>query len=121
MKLIEIELKGKGKATAELDQRNPNIANEFYKILPIETKVNFWGEEIYFEIPLELDDENASASSSKGDISYWSPGNAFCIFFGTTQPYSPVNHIGNVIEGLDLFQNARDGDRIILNRKQIII
>jgi hypothetical protein len=117
LKLIEIDIKGKGIAVAELDNRNLNIANEFYRILPIEAKANLWGEEVYFEIPLRLKDENTSSGSIRGDISYWSPGNAFCIFFGSTQPYSPVNHIGKVTGGLNLFQNVRDGDRIILNRK----
>jgi uncharacterized protein len=117
LKLIEIDIKGKGLAIAELDNRNSDIANEFYKILPIKAKANLWKDEVYFEIPLKLKDENTSAGSIRGDISYWSPGNAFCIFFGTTQPYSPVNHIGKVIEGLDLFQNVKEGDRIILNRK----
>ena len=117
MKLIEIDVKGKGIAVAELDNRNSNIASEFYQILPIEAKANLWGDEVYFEIPLRLKDDNTSPGSIRGDISYWSPGNAFCIFFGTTQPYSPVNHIGKVTAGLDLFQKVRDGDGIILNTK----
>ena len=38
------------------------------------------------------------------------------IFFGKMQPYSAVNHIGKVVEGLDLFQNTVEGDRIVLRR-----
>jgi uncharacterized protein len=68
-------------------------------------------------VPLKLEDENASPASKSGDISYWSPGSAFCIFFGRTQPYSPVNHLGRVIEDLDLFKSVKNGDRIVLSRK----
>ncbi|MDD1751539.1 MAG: hypothetical protein LUQ38_00410 [Methanotrichaceae archaeon] len=115
--LIKIEIEGKSFAVAELDQRNPNIANRFYQMLPFEAAANLWGEEIYFEIPLKNEDENTSPGSVKGDVSYWSPGNAFCIFFGQTQPYSPVNHLGKILEGLEIFSNVKVGDRIILNRK----
>ena len=117
MRIIEINIKGKGKAVAELDGRNPRIADAFWQALPIEATANLWGEEIYFDIPLEMEDENASPKATKGDICYWSPGPAFCIFFGETQPYSEVNHIGRVVKGLDLFRNVAARDRITLNRK----
>ncbi len=64
-----------------------------------------------------LEDENPSPSAKSGDISYWSPGSAFCVFFGRTQPYSPVNHIGRVIVGLDLFKEVKNSDKIVLSRK----
>jgi len=117
MRAIEIEVGGKGKAQAELDERNPGIAEAFWQALPIQARASLWGEEVYFDIPLQLEDENPSPSASSGDICYWSPGPAFCIFFGKTQPYSPVNHLGRVVEGLELFWNVAAGDRIVLRRK----
>jgi hypothetical protein len=117
LRYIEIEISGRGKVVAELDDQNPRIAEELFKRLPIEARANLWGEEIYFEVPLELEDENPSPEAKSGDVSYWSPGSAFCIFFGRTQPYSPVNHLGRVIEGLDLFKDVRSGVKIVLSRK----
>jgi hypothetical protein len=117
LKYIEIEISGRGKAVAEIDDRNPKVAAKFYQSLPVEAKANLWGEEVYFEVPLELEDENPSPAAKSGDISYWSPGSAFCIFFGRTQPYSPVNHLGRVVEGLNLFESVLNGDRIVLSRK----
>lgn len=117
MRYIEIDVRGKGKALAELDERNPLISDALYQKLPLEARANLWGEEVYFEIPLEMEDENPSPTATAGDISYWVPGSAFCIFFGTTQPYSAVNHLGRIIEGLEIFRNVENGDRIVLNRK----
>ncbi len=117
MKTIEIMVKGKGSALAELDDRNPGIRDAFWQALPIEGRATLWGEEVYFDVLLEMEDENSSPSATAGDICYWSPGPAFCIFFGRTQPYSAVNHIGKVVEGLDLFRSVAAGDRIVLNRK----
>lgn len=116
MKRIEINIPGKARAIAELDARNPRISQELYQILPVEASANIWGEEVYFEIPLKMMDENTSPSSVKGDISYWSPGYAFCIFFGGTQPYSPVNHLGRISQGIEIFRNINAGDKVVLNR-----
>ncbi|MFQ6055685.1 MAG: cyclophilin-like fold protein [Methanosarcinales archaeon] len=114
---IEIEVIGKGKAIAELDSRNPKTADKIYESLPIEANAKIWQEEVYFDIPLKLDYENKSPTSEKGDISYWPPGSAFCIFYGKSQPYSEVNHIGKITENLDLFLEVKDGDKIILRKK----
>ncbi len=116
MKIIEIEVRGRGSALAELDGRNPGIAEAFWQALPFEAAANLWGEEVYFDIQLELKDESPSPTAVAGDICYWSPGPAFCIFFGKTQPYSAVNHIGKVVEGLELFREVAAGDRIVLRK-----
>ena len=119
MKAIIIEVYGKGSALAELDERNPIISEAIWQALPIEGRVILWGEEVYFDLDMKLTDENPSASSEAGDICYWSPGPALCIFFGQTQPYSRVNHIGKVVQGLDLFERIRAADRIVLRKKEL--
>ncbi|MDI9616771.1 MAG: cyclophilin-like fold protein [Methanothrix sp.] len=118
MRRIEIDIEGLGIAIAELDNRNPRTADAVWNALPIEGRAMLWGEEVYFDTPIECEDENASPSANAGDISYWVPGHAICIFFGRTQPYSPVNHIGRISEGLEVFSNVEEGDRIVLRRAQ---
>ena len=111
---IEIEVVGKGNAVAELDDRNPNTAQKIYEGLNLEGDANIWLEEVYFQIHLNLDYENSSSTAEKGDISYWPPGSAFCIFYGESQPASEVNHIGRVTENIELFYKVENGDRVIL-------
>jgi uncharacterized protein len=118
MRIIEIDIKGKGKATAMLDDRNPRIAEAIWQALPFEAKANLWGEEVYFDFPLKMENENPSPIAIAGDICFWSPGHAFCVFFGKTQPYSEVNHIGKVTERMELFKSVAAGDRIVLKKKQ---
>lgn len=113
---LEIEVVGKGKATAKLDERNPETAACFYKNLPLEGKAKCWLEEVYFIIPLELEYENQSPSADKGDLSYWPPGAAFCIFYGLSQPASPVNHIGKLTSNLELFRRVESEDNIIIRK-----
>jgi len=113
-KKIEMEVNGKGRVIIELDERNPKIAEEICRILPIDVEVTRWKDEVYFDIPLRYSDVNASPDAVKGDVSYWSPGSAFCIFFGDTQPVSSVNHVGRVKEGLEIFPKVMSGDSISL-------
>jgi len=115
---IEIEVVGKGKALGKLDRRNPETAVKFYESLPLRGNANIYFEEVYFDIPLNLEYENPSGKSRCGDISYWPPGNAFCIFYGNSQPASDVNHVGKITENLEVIKEARDGDKIIIKKSK---
>lgn len=74
--------------------------------LPIDLSMNRWGEEYYGSIgePLEGVSGPTQEMMSVGDLAYWEPGNAFCIFFGPTPASSgdepvaagPVHLIGTV-------------------------
>jgi hypothetical protein len=63
--------------------------------LPIESKAQRWGRELYFAIPVQSDEEDAQAEVASGTVAYWPPGRALCLFFGQ-QPYSPVNVVGSL-------------------------
>ena len=88
-----------------------NTAGQIYAVLPLDAVVNFWGEEIYFEIPVVAELENPEEIVNAGDIAFWPPGKALCIFFGKTpgsgdngiKPVSPVTVVGQVEGNSDLF------------------
>jgi hypothetical protein len=95
--------------------------------LPIEASGNRWGEEIYFSIPVkEKSAPDARADMEVGELAYWPPGTAFCIFFGPTpasdgdQPRaaSPVNPVGRVIGDVEPLKGVRDGATVIIERKK---
>ena len=110
------------KADAELN--DSKTAQEIWKTLPIENNINTWGDEIYFSIPVNVGLEKAKAVVSEGDLGYWPPGNAFCIFFGLTpasqgdeiRPASPVNIFGKVIGDPKVFKKVRSGAKIIIEK-----
>ena len=97
------------------------LAAKIMEILPVEGTANVWGDEIYFDIPLNLDLEgDARADVEVGDLAYWPTGSAFCIFFGPTpvstdekpRAYSPVNVFGKVIGDALQFKAVPDGSKI---------
>ena len=110
------------KISAELN--NSETAQNIWDALPIEGSVNTWGDEIYFSIPVNVELENAKAVVSEGDLGYWPPGNAFCIFFGLTpasqgdeiRPASPVNIFGKIIGDSKVFKKVSSGAKIILEK-----
>ncbi len=59
-------------------------AQAIYNVLPLELPFSRWGDEIYFSIPAPLDLEESQEIVEVGDLAYWPPGNAFCIFYGKT-------------------------------------
>jgi hypothetical protein len=89
--------------------------------LPIETTPEEWGDEFYFEIPVEMSlDETATTKVKTGDIGYWPPGNALAIFFGPTPissgsepvPASDVNLVGRITGDATVLKNAKGARKI---------
>lgn len=115
---IRIVIEGVGEAEGELVRiRAPRTVDAITRALPIEGMAALWQEEVYFDIPVKMGSEKASASVEKGVLAYWPMGNAFCIFWGETQPYSPVNIIGNVTKNLELFERVKSGTKILLEKR----
>jgi uncharacterized protein len=103
MKRIKITA---GITTIEATLTDTACAQAVWDILPFSTKINTWGDEIYFSIPIHHElDATARNIVEVGDLGYWPEGPAFCIFFGPTpisggkeiRPASEVNIIGKVI------------------------
>lgn len=107
---------------AELN--DSETAEKIWKNLPIERKGEFWGDEIYFDTGLSMDSEDPKELVNEGDIGYWPPGNAFCIFYGPTpasrpgeiRPYSPVNIIGKITGDAKIFKTVTDLSKIRVER-----
>jgi len=121
---IKIITPSTGTINAELTEENPNTAKAFWEALPIIAKANTWGDEIYFTTPVEIPMENSKQVVELGDIGYWPPGKAFCIFFGPTpmsrgdeiRPASPVNVFGKIVGDPKAFKKVRSGEEIKLEK-----
>ncbi len=75
-----------------------------------------YGEEVYFQIPVKAPSENPRSSIEVGGVGYWPMGSAVCVFYGPTKPYSPVNKLGRITEGLDLFRSVKEGTIVMLRK-----
>ena len=104
---LNIEI-GTDEFKAALTKRlSPKTVEALVEALPIESEAKKWGAELYFDVPVDMAEENAQEIVSKGDIGYWPTGNALCIFYGKTpiseseteiRPVSAVNIVGSLEE-----------------------
>ena len=113
---------GKIEIGAELNDSPTALA--LFTALPLSAEANTWGDEIYFQVPVDQQlDSTAAELVQAGDLGYWPSGRAFCIFSGPTpisrkdeiRPASAVNLIGKVIGDAGVFRAVLDGDLMQLD------
>lgn len=124
MKTCKIVIKTSGLSVTAALVETPT-ASAIYEALPLEGEVHTWGDEIYFDITLQLGlEEDAREEVNVGDLAYWPSGPAFCIFFGPTpvsrggepRAYSPVNVFGRVEGDAAAFKTVTNGAFIRIDR-----
>jgi hypothetical protein len=116
-----------GDVSVEAELNDSRTAKAIWEELPVKARANRWGQEIYFSIPVRQDlADDARADMAVGELGYWPPGSAFCIFFGRTpasvdekpRAASPVNPIGQVLGDATVLGGVADGELVTLSRRQ---
>jgi len=110
----------------EAELNESETAKAIWEKLPIEGRVNLWGEEIYFKIPVKKEIEKGVETVEIGNIAYWPEGQCFCIFFGKTpistekeiRPASEVNLVGSFLGNPEEWKRVKEGEKIIIERKE---
>ncbi|HUF92357.1 MAG TPA: cyclophilin-like fold protein [Candidatus Limnocylindria bacterium] len=115
-------LAGDVTATAELN--DSPTAGAIWDALPLEAKASTWGDEIYFDIGIPGPPDASQEVVELGDLGFWPPGRAFCVFFGPTpmsrgdeiRPASAVTVVGRVAGDCKVFTKVRAGAKVRLER-----
>jgi hypothetical protein len=105
---------GQVEMTAELN--DTPTARKIWDALPIESSARLWGREVYFDIPVHHDEDDAQARVPSGTVAFWPAGDCLCIFFGQT-PASPVNVVGTLNGDANEFAEVNSGDPITIERE----
>lgn len=113
-----------GQVQAEAELNDTNTAQAIWDALPISASGGTWGDEIYFGIPVNVLLEQGQEVVELGDLGYWPPGHAFCIFYGPTpasrgkeiRPASAVTVVGRVLGDVTKFKGSRSGVAVRLER-----
>lgn len=108
----------------EIELNETSTAQKIWEALPFEARVNTWGDEIYFSIPVHTEQEKPQELVQEGDVAYWPPGYALCLFFGPTpvsapgeiRPYSPVTVVGKVIGDPQVLRGIKEGEKLKLRK-----
>jgi hypothetical protein len=114
---VVLALEDGGQAEGELVRYYaPKTTDALLRRMPIEGRIARWKEEVYFETDIAMGLEKPRSKVEAGTIAFWPMGSAVCIFYGQTQPYSPVNVIGIVKSGIDIFRDVAAGTKIRLEK-----
>ena len=113
-----------GSVAADALLDDSETARLVWGALPLTVAGETWGDEIYFSIPVKAKPERPLETVELGDLGYWPPGTAFCIFFGPTpmsrgqeiRPASPVNVFGKIVGDPTVFKKVRTGTKVRVER-----
>ena len=122
MKKLILRINGK---SLNLFLKETETAEKIYNAVPINSSINTWGEEIYFNTNLSINREKeAKAVVDFGEIAFWTEGSAIAIGYGKTpvssgdeiRLASPCNIWANADFDKSFFDDINDGDKVSLDK-----
>jgi hypothetical protein len=113
-----------GAVEVQAELNDTRTAKALFGILPIKAKVDTWGDEIYFDVPLSMEIEDGKQVVEMGDVAYWPDGPSLCLFFGRTpasrgdeiRAASPVTILGRIVGDPKVLRAVRSGAGITVEK-----
>ncbi|UGA57676.1 cyclophilin-like fold protein [Vibrio sp. VB16] len=118
MGVVEVKI---GSIMLDIELNDSETAEKLLSELPIRSRAKRWGDEIYFTTPVEIDvASDAKETVEVGDVAFWPPDRALCLFFGPTpcssngepQAASAVNLVGKLLGDVSLLSRVTDNCQV---------
>ena len=122
MRKVIIKCKGK---KLDFELRDTLTADIIYDSLPLKSKIQKWGEEIYFETGLSIElEKTAKSVVNIGEIAFWNGGSAIAIGYGKTpiskgkeiRLISPCNIWADSKFDKSYIENIKENETVILEK-----
>lgn len=123
--MFEIDIGGRITTASLTDESHNTETREAVRdALPLEGKATKWGDELYFDVPVNVPPKETTTEVPVGSVAYWHRGNALCFFWGPTpasdgdepRAASPVNVFARV-DDISVFEGAENGVRVRVEGK----
>jgi len=113
-----------GALTLDAELLDTPTAKAIAAALPISSSVLTWGEEVYFDVPVEVKREaDARAVVTPGEIAFWPDGPAIAIGFGRTpiskgnecRLASPCNVFAKALSSVKVLGKVKAGSKVAVS------
>jgi hypothetical protein len=113
-----------GAIEVQAELNNTRTAKSILRILPIKATISTWGDEIYFDIALNMEIEDGREVVQMGDVAYWPDGPSLCLFFGRTpasrgdeiRAASSVTILGRIVGDPKILKSIRAGAGVTVEK-----
>jgi len=122
----EISIKA-GAVQVKAQLNSTRTARSLLGILPIKATANTWGDEIYFDVPLNMEIESGREVVDMGDVAYWPDGPSLCLFFGRTpasrgneiRAASAVTVLGRIVGDPKILKWVKSGIEVTIEKASV--
>ena len=117
---VTLEITNKGIAECEMIRHlSPVSVGMILKRLPLQDRIHKFADKlVYIETGLTIGAEKQKTRFKRGDIAYMTSNGSICVFIKDSSVI-PMNPIGVVKSNLEIIENTRAGDIMILSNSQI--
>lgn len=117
---VTLEITNKGLAECEMIRHlSPVSVGMILKRLPLQDRIHKFADKlVYIETGLTIGAEKQKTRFKRGDMAYMTSNGSICIFIKDSSVI-PMNPIGVVKSNLEIIEDTRAGDIMILSNTQI--
>lgn len=115
----EIEVRGKGKASFQFFRHlSPLTVSALLRVMPIESRVSIQNSMVCIFTNLRVGVEKPRTEFLRGDAAFLPLNSTLCFFLRNVSSGRPLNHVGKIEHGIELLENVKPGDIIIVRLSQ---